>query len=93
MSDGTKQIADHFTDLAESRGVRFSVPAGTVVGWLPADYQLVTDPNHIIQPDDCIMPAMGNDWRWISSVNGGSRIGRYAQDIGPDVIYIATRKP
>lgn len=93
MIDSTTQIADHFSDLAALRGVRFTCPADTATDWLPASYRLVTYPNHIVQPDDCIMPSLGNDWRLVSMVNGGSRIGCRAQDIGPDVIYIATRMP
>lgn len=91
MDDGTAQIADHFADLASSRsGVRFSAPADAVAGWLPAGYQQVMDPNHIVRPDDCIMPSMGGDWRLVSAVNAGSRIGLRAQDIGTDVVYVAT---
>lgn len=94
MDDGTTQIADHFTDLAASRSrVSFSAPADAVAGWLPAGYQLVTDPDHVVRPDDCIMPSLGNDWRLVSTVNAGSRIGRSARDIGTDVVYLATRQP
>lgn len=92
MIDGTEQIADHFISLAESCGVRFSVPGNMADGWLPVGYQLVTDPTHIIQPDDCIMPVLDNAWRLVSTCNGGLRIGRCAENIGSDVIYIATRK-
>lgn len=93
MTSGTDQIADRLTDIAASRSVCFSEPDGAVASWLPTGYQLVTDPNHVVQPDDCIMPSLGNDWRLVATVNAGSRIGRCAKDIGAGVVYVATRKP
>lgn len=91
MNDGTNQIADHFADLATG-GVQFTAPVGAAATWLPDGYRLVSDPNHVLRGDDCIMPALGNDWRLVSTANGGTRIGCRAGDVGPDVIYVATRQ-
>lgn len=92
MIDGTDQIANHFEALASTQGVQFCAPTDAVTNWLPEGYRLVVDPDHLIQSTDCIMPSLGNDWRVVSSVNAGARVGRRARDAGPDVIYVATRK-
>jgi hypothetical protein len=84
---------DQLTGKAMStQGVRFYVPADAVATWLPEGYRLVTNPDHIIEPTDCIMPSLDNNWRVVSTVNAGARVGRCARDAGQDVLYVVTRQ-
>jgi hypothetical protein len=91
MSNGTDQIANHFAALVGS-GVCFAVPEDAAINWLPKGYRMVTDPDHVISHDDCVLPNLTNDWRLVSSINGGSRAGVKAKDIGGDIHFVATLK-
>lgn len=90
MPDGTDNIADKFNALSETQKVRFSAPEDAVKGWLPDGYCLVTDPNHLLMPDDCILHFLSNNWRLVSTVEAGARAGKPAKDAGAGIVYVAT---
>jgi hypothetical protein len=90
--DGTNAIADHFTTLASCE-VNFAVPIDAVEGWIPEGYRLVEDANHVLKPSDCIMPALDTNWRLLSTINNGARVGKLAKDVGLGIRYIATKIP
>lgn len=86
--NGTDLIADRFADLG-SGDVCFEAPADAAENWIPAGYELVTDPGHLLARRDCILPFLSTDWRLVSDVNAGARVGRRADDAGPGVHYVA----
>lgn len=59
-------------------------------GWLPKGYRLVTDPNHILLETDAVLPRLSTDWRLVSTINSGKRVGLMGADAGSDLMYIAT---
>lgn len=86
--DGTDLIAEHFAVL-DNGGVCFKAPVDAAENWIPAGYELVTDPEHILAGCDCILPYLSTDWRLVANVNAGTRAGRRAADVGQDVRYVA----
>jgi len=89
MADGTNAIANKFLSF-KNAGVRFMPPSNAVVGWLPRGYQLVINPEHILLPTDCILSHLSSDWRLVSDVNDGARVGLKAKDVGNSIRYVAT---
>lgn len=90
MIDGTNKIAEHFAELTNGC-LSFKAPTDAVNGWLPDGYKLVEDPEHVLKQNDCIMPALDTNWRLLSTVNGGERIGRLAKNVGDYIRYVATK--
>lgn len=91
--DGTSEIAERFGAIAIESTVSFTAPAEVLPNWLPAGYELITDPEHILRADDALLPALSNDWRLIADVNGGARIGLCARDVGNDIRHVAKLVP
>lgn len=86
--NGTDLIAEHFAGLG-SGGVCFEAPGDTAENWIPAGYELVTDPEHILTGRDCILLYLSTDWRLVADVNAGTRVGRRADDPGQGIRYVA----
>ncbi len=59
--------------------------------WIPNGYKFVTDPEHILLPDDCCMPQLSNDRRFVRTINDGIRIGKAASSQGADIQYFITK--
>ncbi len=85
-------VADHFIELQKNQKLRFSAPKDATENWMPEDYRLVTNPKHILLKNDCVLPALDNNWRLLSSINNGKRIGLIASNVGDDIVHIATKK-
>lgn len=88
---GTDAIAERFSAIAMASQVSFTAPDDASSNWLPAGYELVTEPEYILRADDALLAALATDWRFVGDVNGGARVGRRAIDVGDGIRYFAKR--
>lgn len=68
----------------------YEYPHDCADNWLPDGYELVLNSSHILQPTDAVLPRLSTDWRLVSTINNGERIGKPANDVDSDLMYIAT---
>ncbi|MGU7773727.1 hypothetical protein ACV229_26535 [Burkholderia sp. MR1-5-21] len=63
VADGRNEIAERFEAIVTGSQVSFAAPADVAPNWLPAGYELVTDPDHVLRAAD-----VGNDIRYVAKL-------------------------
>lgn len=70
---------------------KYELPPETTSNFLPEGYVLVTDPSHILLPEDGVIVRLSNDWRLVKDVNVSDAIGLRVDTLGDHIMHVATR--